>query len=53
MVSVNADTQVLMAMAAGEQEEVTKVTETGDPDRRAPTYNPNPCFHCKEIGHFK
>ena len=53
VVSADADTQILMALAAGEQEEVNEITGTGEADRRTPAYNPNPCFHCKEIGHFK
>ena len=53
MVSTDADTQILMALAAGDQEEVNEVMGTGEADRRTPAYNPNPCFHCKEIGHFK
>ena len=53
VVSTDADTQILMALAAGEQEEVNEITGTGEADRRTPAYNPNPCFHCKEIGHFR
>ena len=53
VVSADADTQVLLALAAGEQEEVNELTGTGEVDRHAPAYNPNPCFHCKEIGHFR
>ena len=53
VVSADADTQVLMVLATGEQEEINELTGTGEADRRAPAYNPNPCYHCKEIGHFK
>ena len=53
VVSADADIQVLLALATGEQEEVNELTGTGEADRRAPAYNPNPCYNCKEIGHFK
>ena len=32
---------------------MNELTGTGEADRRAPAYNPNPCYHCKEIGHFR
>ena len=53
VVFADANTQVLLALAAGEQEEVNELTGTGEADRRAPAYNLNPCFNCKEIGHFR
>ena len=36
-------------------EEIHEASASGDaePKRRAPAYNPNPCYNCKEIGHFK
>ena len=36
-------------------EEIHEASTSGDvePERRAPAYNPNPCYNCKEIGHFK
>ena len=53
VVSADANAQVLLALAAGEQEEVNELTGTGEADRRALAYNPNPCYNCKEIGHFR
>ena len=36
-------------------EEVHEANTGGDTDQKrcAPVYNPNPCYNCKEIGHFK
>ena len=36
-------------------QEVHEANASGDtePEGRVPAYNPNPCYNCKEIGHFK
>ena len=49
------DLQVMSATGQLTGEEVHEANTSGnaEPERRAPAYNPNPCYNCKEIGHFK
>ena len=49
------DLQVMSATGQLTGEEVHEANTSGDtePEQRAPAYNPNPCYNCKEIGHFK
>ena len=49
------DLQVMSATGQLTGEEVHEGNASGDaePEQRAPAYNPNPCYNCKEIGHFK
>ena len=49
------DLHVMSATGQLTGEEIHEASISGDaePERRAPTYNPNPCYNCKEIGHFK
>ena len=49
------DLQVMSATGQLTGEEIHEASTSGDvePERRAPAYNPNPCYNCKEIGHFK
>ena len=55
VVSPGMDLQVMSATGQLTGEEVHQANASGDaePERRAPAYNPNPCYNCKEIGHFK
>ena len=55
VVSPGMDLQVMSATGQLTGEEVHEANTSGDaePERRAPAYNPNPCYNCKEIGHFK
>ena len=49
------DLQVMSATGQLTGEEIHKASASGNTEleQRAPTYNPNPCYNCKEIGHFK
>ena len=55
VVSPGMDLHVMSATGQLTGEEIHEASTSGDaePERRAPTYNPNPCYNCKEIGHFK
>ena len=55
VVSPGMDLQVMLATGQLTGEEVHEANASGDaePEQRAPAYNPNPCYNCKEIGHFK
>ena len=55
VVSPGMDLQVMSATGQLTGEEVHEANTSGDaePERRVPAYNPNPCYNCKEIGHFK
>ena len=55
VVSPGMDLQVMSATGQLTGEEVHEANASSDtePERRAPAYNPNPCYNCKEIGHFK
>ena len=55
VVSPGMDLQVMLAAGQLTGEEIHKANASGDaePERWAPAYNPNPCYNCKEIGHFK
>ena len=49
------DLQVMSATGQLTGEEIHEASASGnaEPERRAPAYNPNPCYNCKDIGHFK
>ena len=55
VVSPGMDLQVMSAMGQLTGEEIHEANASGDtePEQRAPAYNPNPCYNCKEIGLFK
>ena len=55
VVSPGTDLQVMSATGQLTGGEIHKASTSGDaePERRAPAYNPSPCYNCKEIGHFK
>ena len=55
VVSPGMDLQVMSATGQLTGEEIHEASARGDaePEQRAPAYNPNPCYNCKEIGHFK
>ena len=55
VVSPGMDLQVMSATGQLTGEEVHEANASGDaePEQRAPAYNQNPCYNCKEIGHFK
>ena len=55
VLSPGMDLQVMSATGQLTGEEIHEASASGDaePERRAPAYNPNPCYNCKEIGHFK
>ena len=55
VVSPGMDLQVMSATGQLTGEEIHEASASGDaePERRAPAYNLNPCYNCKEIGHFK
>ena len=55
VVSPGMDLQVMSATGQLTGEEIHEASASADtePERRAPTYNPNPCYNCMEIGHFK
>ena len=49
------DLQVISATGQLTGKEIHEVNASGDtePERQALAYNPDPCYNCKEIGHFK
>ena len=49
------DLQVMSATGqlTGEEVHEANASSNAEPEQRAPAYNPNPCYNCKEIGHFK
>ena len=55
VVSPRMDLHVMSATGQLTGEEIHEASTNGDaePERRAPAYNPNPCYNCKYIGHFK
>ena len=55
VVSPGIALQVLSATGQLTGEEIHEASASGDAElkRRASVYNPNPCYNCKEIGHFK
>ena len=55
VVSPGMDLQVMSAAGQLTGKEIHEANASGnaEPERRAPAYNPNPCYNCKEIGHFK
>ena len=55
VVSPGMDLQVMLATGQLTGEEVHEANASGnaEPEQRAPAYNPNPCYNCKKIGHFK
>ena len=55
VVSPGMDLQVISAAGQLTCEEIheANVSSDAEPERWAPAYNPNPCYNCKEIGHFK
>ena len=55
VVSPGMDLHVMSATGQLTGEEIHEASTSGDtePERRAPAYNANPCYNCKEIGHFK
>ena len=55
VVSPGMDLQVMSAAGQLTGEEIHEANASGntEPEQRALAYNPNPCYNCKEIGHFK
>ena len=55
VVSPGMDLQVMSATGqlTGEEKHEASISGDTEPERRAPTYNTNPCYNCKKIGHFK
>ena len=55
VVSPGMDLQVMSAAGQLTGEEIHEANASSDtePEQWAPAYNPNPCYNCKEIGHFK
>ena len=55
VVSSGMDLQVMSATGQVTSKEIHEAHASGnaEPEQRAPAYNPNPCYNCKEIGHFK
>ena len=55
VVSPGMDLYVMSATGQLTGEEIHEASTSGnaEPEQRAPAYNPNPCYNCKEIGHFK
>ena len=53
--SPGMDHQVMLAIGQLTGEEIHEASASGNAEleQRAPAYNPNPCYNCKEIGHFK
>ena len=55
VMSPGMDLHVMSATGQLTGEEIHEASTSGDtePEQRDPAYNPNPCYNCKEIGHFK
>ena len=55
VVSPGMDLHIMSVTGHLTGEEVHKANTSGDtePEQRAHAYNPNPCYNCKGIGHFK
>ena len=53
VVSTTRDSTVLSMETPSGNAEVHEMNVDAEPERRPPVYNPNPCYECKDIGHFK
>ena len=55
VVSPGMDLHIMSAIGQLTSEEVQEANASGEaePEPRAPAYNTNPCYNCKEIGQFK
>ena len=53
VVSATRDSVVLSVETSSGNTEVHEMNIDSEPERSLPVYNPNPCYECKKIGHFK